>query len=60
MTNLNESTFDIRFNISYPSGANGTNGPIINDSGGVSNREVSWIELVSPTIKKEELDTPST
>ena len=59
-SNLSESTFDVRFNISLTLWANGTNGPIINDSGGVSNREVSWIEFVSPTINKEELETPIT
>src|SRR4051794_22549501 len=44
----------------YPCGVNGTNGPIINDSGGVSNRDVSWIVFVSPTINNEELEIPIT
>lgn len=39
------------------SGASGTKGPIVKDSGGVSKIEEEVIFFASPTIKTEELDT---
>jgi hypothetical protein len=52
-------TFDILENMFfYPSGVSGTNGPMIRDSGGVSNAEDSWTVCTSPMRNKEELATP--
>lgn len=45
-------------NTSFYSAVKGTNGPIINDSGGVSKIELKQMLCVSPIRKTEEEETP--